>query len=142
MQGVTGSIPVVSTTFGLCRKARNMRIWRNWQTRMVQVHVKAISWRFKSSYPHHENSRPDGLLFFIYRYRKGDRLCSGILFLAYFCFFVFGWPFAIFGKENNFIRLVMAVSAVIPAKRTMRRIATEIKIKTYNIYGTFFSKNA
>ena len=30
-----------------------MRIWRNWQTRMVQVHVKAISWRFKSSYPHH-----------------------------------------------------------------------------------------
>ena len=30
-----------------------MRIWRNWQTRMVQVHVRAISWRFKSSYPHH-----------------------------------------------------------------------------------------
>ncbi len=29
-----------------------MRIWRNWQTRMVQVHVIAISWRFKSSYPH------------------------------------------------------------------------------------------
>ena len=25
------------------------RLWRNWQTRMVQVHVKAISWRFKSS---------------------------------------------------------------------------------------------
>ena len=30
-----------------------MRIWRNWQTRMVQVHVKAISCRFKSCYPHH-----------------------------------------------------------------------------------------
>lgn len=29
-----------------------MRPWRNWQTRMVQVHVKAISWRFKSSWPH------------------------------------------------------------------------------------------
>ena len=29
-----------------------MQVWRNWQTRMVQVHVKAISWRFKSSYPH------------------------------------------------------------------------------------------
>ena len=29
-----------------------VRIWRNWQTRMVQVHVKAISCRFKSCYPH------------------------------------------------------------------------------------------
>ena len=31
---------------------KDVRIWRNWQTRMVQVHVIAISWRFKSSYPH------------------------------------------------------------------------------------------
>ena len=28
------------------------RMWRNWQTRMVQVHVKAISWGFKSLHPH------------------------------------------------------------------------------------------
>ena len=34
-----------------------MRIWRNWQTRMVQVHVRAISWRFKSSYPHHRRRK-------------------------------------------------------------------------------------
>ncbi len=33
-----------------------MRVWRNWQTRMVQVHVRAISCRFKSCYPHQENS--------------------------------------------------------------------------------------
>ena len=30
-----------------------MRVWRNWQTRMIQVHIGAIRWRFKSSYPHH-----------------------------------------------------------------------------------------
>ena len=29
-----------------------MRIWRNWQTRTVQVRVRAISCRFKSCYPH------------------------------------------------------------------------------------------
>src|SRR3712207_1431310 len=27
-------------------------MWRNWQTRMVQVHVLAREWRFKSSHPH------------------------------------------------------------------------------------------
>ena len=29
-----------------------MRMWRNWQTRMIQVHVPAMAWRFKSSHPH------------------------------------------------------------------------------------------
>ena len=29
-----------------------LRIWRNWQTRMVQVHVNASSCRFNSCYPH------------------------------------------------------------------------------------------
>ena len=29
-----------------------MRIWRNWQTRQIQVLVGATRWRFKSSYPH------------------------------------------------------------------------------------------
>ena len=40
-----------------------MRIWRNWQTRMVQVHMNASSCRFKSCYPHQteseRNSRSD-----------------------------------------------------------------------------------
>ncbi len=39
------------------REKLNMRIWRNWQTRMVQVHVKAISCRFKSCYPHQESAK-------------------------------------------------------------------------------------
>ena len=34
----------------------NMRIWRNWQTRMVQVHVRATSCRFKSCYPHQKKT--------------------------------------------------------------------------------------
>ncbi len=35
--------------------AIDVRIWRNWQTRMVQVHVLAREWRFKSSYPHQQD---------------------------------------------------------------------------------------
>ena len=35
-----------------CKNREYMRVWRNWQTRMVQVHVRAISCRFKSCYPH------------------------------------------------------------------------------------------
>ena len=46
------------------REKFNMRIWRNWQTRMVQVHVKAISCRFKSCYPHHEKLDFIGLFSF------------------------------------------------------------------------------
>ena len=29
-----------------------MRVWRNWQTRKIQVLVGAIRYRFKSCYPH------------------------------------------------------------------------------------------
>ena len=29
-----------------------MRIWRNWQTRTVQVRVRVTSWGFESLYPH------------------------------------------------------------------------------------------
>ena len=36
----------------MCSDEKNMRVWRNWQTRMIQVHIEAIRWRFKSSYPH------------------------------------------------------------------------------------------
>ena len=38
------------------KKANHMRMWRNWQTRMVQVHVPARVWRFKSSHPHHDSN--------------------------------------------------------------------------------------
>ena len=46
------------------REKLNMRIWRNWQTRMVQVHMNANSCRFKSCYPHHEKLDFIGLFSF------------------------------------------------------------------------------
>ena len=45
-----------------------MRMWRNWQTRMVQVHVLAREWRFKSSHPHHIGPLADQPLSIIDKY--------------------------------------------------------------------------
>lgn len=42
-----------------------MRIWRNWQTRTVQVRVGAIRWRFESSYPHQLKQNTVGVLLFL-----------------------------------------------------------------------------
>src|SRR6516165_2210166 len=33
-------------------RVRCLRSWRNWQTRMLEVHVPVRVWRFKSSRPH------------------------------------------------------------------------------------------
>ena len=38
------------------QKANDMRMWRNWQTRWIQVPVKAISYGFKSLHPHHKET--------------------------------------------------------------------------------------
>ena len=38
----------------------NMRAWRNWQTRTVQVRMGATPWRFKSSCPHQQQRHPQG----------------------------------------------------------------------------------
>ena len=38
------------TPFG--KRSVYMRVWRNWQTRKIQVLVGAIRYRFKSCYPH------------------------------------------------------------------------------------------
>ena len=35
----------------------HLQVWRNWQTRMVQVHVRATSCRFKSCYLHHVEAK-------------------------------------------------------------------------------------
>src|SRR5919197_4070113 len=35
-------------------------MWRNWQTRTVQVRVGETPWRFESSHPHHENGPASG----------------------------------------------------------------------------------
>ena len=61
-----------------------MRPWRNWQTRMVQVHVKAISWRFKSSWPHQKtNVKVFSLGVFscykeFFEKRKSPQNCGGL----------------------------------------------------------------
>ena len=38
-------------------KVSNMQVWRNWQTRTVQVRMRAISCRFKSCYLHHVEAK-------------------------------------------------------------------------------------
>ena len=46
-----------------------MQVWRNWQTRMVQVHMNASSCRFKSCYPHQSRAstrKSRSGLFFLY----------------------------------------------------------------------------
>ena len=48
-------------------KIKYMRIWRNWQTRTVQVRMRAISCRFDSCYPHHKNNSTLLGLFFLYQ---------------------------------------------------------------------------
>ena len=39
------------------------QVWRNWQTRTVQVRVKAISCRFDSCYLHHRETAGSSRLF-------------------------------------------------------------------------------
>jgi hypothetical protein len=51
----------------------NVRSWRNWQTRTVQVRVVAISWRFESSRPH-QLTMKELLNFLIGRFRSFLRI--------------------------------------------------------------------
>ena len=44
----------------------NMRVWRNWQTRKIQVLVEATLYRFKSCYPHHAGAKQTLLRFSLY----------------------------------------------------------------------------
>ena len=46
------------------RREGNLREWRNWQTRMIQVHVFSRTCRFKSCFPHHEKSTCESKCFF------------------------------------------------------------------------------
>lgn len=43
-----------------------MRVWRNWQTRKIQVLVEATLYRFKSCYPHHVGAKIALLRFSLY----------------------------------------------------------------------------
>src|SRR4051794_30357686 len=46
-------------------------MWRNWQTRWVQVSVLARAWRFKSSHPHHKvlHGPPERVAFLVFMMR-------------------------------------------------------------------------
>ena len=65
-----------------------MRIWRNWQTRTVQVRVKVTSWGFESLYPHQikeqssiQNSLPIWRAVFVSMPGKPDTMGLSGLFL-------------------------------------------------------------
>ena len=49
-----------------------MRVWRNWQTRTVQVRMEATPWGFKSLHPHHLPTRLLSGAFFFPRRCSGD----------------------------------------------------------------------
>ena len=40
----------------ILRRPHTMRVWRNWQTRWLQVPVGATSWGFESLHPHQQKS--------------------------------------------------------------------------------------
>ena len=66
---------------------KQSRMWRNWQTRMVQVHVKAISWGFKSLHPHQSLVSSETRLFLVFlavscytefiKLQEGSPCCPG-----------------------------------------------------------------
>src|SRR5262245_135998 len=102
-------------------------MWRNWQTRMVQVHVLAREWRFKSSHPHQQNGIGDRALrncppsspryaypsfaslgFLQSFIRRGKVSCAGMLLRWFVCFLVFatdlGWAQSQNRADSPFVR--------------------------------------
>ena len=71
------------------RKAENvvllpsMRAWRNWQTRMLQVHMGNSPWGFKSLRPHHflYEAPTRGFFFMLYR----SLIALLVVVIASFC---------------------------------------------------------
>ena len=64
----TTMLQAVSRGAAAQKEKQNMQMWRNWQTRWIQVPVKAISYGFKSLHLH-QNSRRGlvPLLEFLYK---------------------------------------------------------------------------
>ena len=62
--------------------SNDMRIWRNWQTRTVQVRVVAISWKFESSYPHQKSVSLSDTDFFIFFQKVVDRCKKGMYIIT------------------------------------------------------------
>ena len=60
-----------------------MRAWRNWQTRMVQVHMGATPWRFESSCPHHKKRLSLEIAFFYGKSNHRVHNRCGVAFCVY-----------------------------------------------------------
>ena len=62
--GSSGCIHASSSL--VTRTKKNMRVWWNWQTRMIQVHMPLQACRFKSCHPHQKTLRSKDLgVFFL-----------------------------------------------------------------------------
>ena len=49
----TVNLPLLASVVRIHPCPPYLREWRNWQTRMIQVHVYVRTCRFKSCFPHH-----------------------------------------------------------------------------------------
>ena len=58
---LTNAVRCAIISYGL--RKTTMRVWRNWQTRKIQVLMIARLCRFKSCHPHQNKKQPFGLLF-------------------------------------------------------------------------------
>ena len=75
-------------------------MWRNWQTRTVQVRVNASSWGFESLHPHQRKKNGFGRSFFFYTDRDSNpkgysaMLIQTVMTASATRMFVFGMPFS------------------------------------------------
>ena len=59
----TVNLPLLASVVRIHPCPPYLREWRNWQTRMIQVHVYVRTCRFKSCFPHAELLRNQELFF-------------------------------------------------------------------------------
>ena len=65
------------------REKLNMHPWRNWQTRMVQVHIFERKCRFNSCRVHHKSSILSGFFHLHLLKNNGRRITFGLKFFVF-----------------------------------------------------------
>ena len=65
------------------REKLNMHPWRNWQTRMVQVHIFERKCRFNSCRVHHKSSILSGFFHLYLLKNNGRRITFGLKFFVF-----------------------------------------------------------
>ena len=112
-------------------------MWRNWQTRMVQVHVKAISWGFKSLHPHQKLVERRAFLLSCGLFIQIKSLVSEETRL--FLFFVNGYTANVFYQIYGISRyLTFLQYAVYPCNCSFKSISS-FRIRLYSNMG--YTKN-